>query len=63
MLLAVEVVDDVGVSWSFVADRPAAIVDVCRQSVRRLLLERVARAFPHLPPSQCDVAAPDQGNT
>ena len=59
---ATEVIDDVGMCWNFKLDPPAAIVQACKQSVRRWRLRRVAKALPDLTPDLCDVGAPHQDN-
>jgi hypothetical protein len=52
---ALEAVDDLGQSWFFNLDSPAAIVKACEASVRRWRLDRVCKAIAGLDPGRIDV--------
>lgn len=54
---ASETIDDLGNSWTFGVDSPAAITQACNASVRRWRIRRIAKAMPGLCPAQPDVGA------
>ena len=54
---ATEIVDDLGNSWNFLMDSPAAIAKACRSAVRRWRSLRVASAVQGLLPASSDVQA------
>ena len=51
--------DDVGFTWDFRLDSPAAIVQACKASVRRWRLARIAALIPGLLPETCDIGTPE----
>jgi len=53
-----EAVDDLGFTWSFIKDSPAALVAAGRESVRRWRLLRAGEAIPGLILASCDVGDP-----
>jgi len=54
---AFEVVDDLGRSWHFKLDSPAAISTACKDAVRRWRLRRIGKLFPCLIPQQPDAGS------
>ena len=58
---AQEAVDDLGTSWWFLHDPPAAVVRACHDSVRRWRLARVGEAMPGLIPVDCDISPTNRG--
>ena len=58
---AQEAVDDLGTSWWFLYDPPAAVVRACHASVRRWRLARVGESMPGLIPVDCDIAPTHRG--
>ena len=55
---ATEVIDDLGRSWSFVADSPARIQKEVQHAVRRWRFRKICAAQPSLAPQRCDVGDP-----
>ena len=62
-LSAHNAIDDLGGSWLFQLDSPAAIAQACKRSVRRWRLTRVLRALPGLQPAECDADASSKPET
>ena len=58
-----EAIDDLGQSWNFQLDSPAALVIACKSSVRRWRLNRVAHALPGLVPTARDFAGNETRDT
>ena len=60
MASATEATDDMGYTWSFVSDPPAAVMGACLKSVRRWRVIRLGQVLPGLVPGEIDTARPQQ---